>query len=98
MESTSWGEEKINAVLQKLDNEKSIKIKVSERGKLKMEKAVPFLIIYRTTAESDNRLVKLLLSEISYLIIPSDEYKKQQVDELILSIAKKLANKFGAFL
>lgn len=84
-------------ILSRIKNGKKINEKLNPQGKLKIEKPLPFLFIYRSTSEENPLQVRFLLGEVSYLIIPSTAYREQTA-LLIETVAKEMSRIYGAFL
>lgn len=98
MENSFAEEDNIGGIIDKLAREKQVKEKIPPHGKLKIEKPFPFLLVYRSSPQEDKQVIKLLLGEISYLIISSEAYQKQNISQLLTAIAKSLAKTYGSFI
>lgn len=85
-------------ILSRIKNRRKINEKLIPNGKLKIEKPLPFLLIYRTTPEENPLQVRFLLGEVSYLIVPSATYQEQNTALLIEAMAKEFSGIFGAYL
>ena len=91
-------QEQIEDIIAKLENGKQVRKKIADAGKVRIERKLPYLIVYRLRGEVDKHSVRLVLGEISYLIASDDEKNQSNVSKVVFEIAKKLSNEFGAFM
>lgn len=66
-------------------------------GALYMERPLPFLTVYRQTAENDYGTSELIRGEAAYLIVPLSMTRKE-LTQLLKSIVDLQRERFGAFL
>lgn len=66
-------------------------------GALYMERPLPFLTVYRQTADDDLGTSELIRGEAAYLIVPLSMTKKE-LTQLLKSIIDLQRERFGAFL
>lgn len=98
MEENIANEDNIERITNKLARKKQVKETIPPHGKLKIEKPLPFMLVYRFSTQENKQVLKLLLGEISYLIISSEAYQQQNISQLLQAIAKNLAKTFGSFI
>jgi uncharacterized protein (TIGR02421 family) len=85
-------------VIKKLKGDKEIRMKLPDGGLLHFDRPLPFLVVFRQTADGDNRPVSLLVrSQTSFLIAPANG-KPENLKALVHAIAKTISNTSGAFL
>ncbi len=93
-------QEMIDEIVQKLANNQPIRRNIAKKGRLNIDRPLPFLCVYRKPKQrSDKGTAHLILGEAAYLI-SMDEMResRQNVTALVESVSKTLADKFGAFL
>lgn len=90
-------EKVLNQIEDKLKKGEPVRHSLPGKGILKIDKPVPFLLIYRIPEEGkDSFTYNLAKTESSYLIIShKDEHK---VTELLKLISANLADQFGGFM
>lgn len=90
-------EKLLNQIQDKLKTGDPIQISLPCKGILKMEKPVPFLIIYRIPAAGKNTFAyNLTKTESAYLIAPGGQ--ECLLEPIIKVISEFLADKFGGFM
>ena len=90
-------EKLLNQILDKLKKGDPMRVSLPGKGILKMDKPVPFLIVYRIPPDGkDNFTYNLGRTESSYLITP--ESKKNPIEPFIKIITNYLADHFGSFV
>lgn len=90
-------EKLINQILDKLKKGEPMRFSLPCKGILKMDKPVPFLVVYRIPPNGkDNFTYNLGRTESSYLISPDTE--ECSINPFIKVVADYLADYFGSFL
>ena len=93
------GIEAVEEIVQKLAGGKGVRVNFADKGRLNIDRPLPFLCVYRQPFDSEDKgTAHLVLGEASYLIASNDEDFRENSSELIEKAAKTLADKFGAFL
>ncbi|WP_028298907.1 flavohemoglobin expression-modulating QEGLA motif protein [Olivibacter sitiensis] len=87
---------KINQILDKLKKGDPLRISLPERGVLKIDRPLPFIIVYRIREKKDTFISNLSKTESSFLI--ATETAAYPLNMLIQQMAEYLADKFGSFL
>jgi len=91
-------EELIADVIQKLNEDKQVRMELPDGGLLYFDRPLPFLVIFRQPVEGDDRPMSLLVrSQTSFLIAPANG-KPENLKALVHAIAKTISKKSGAFL
>lgn len=86
-----------NQVLDKLKKGEPLRVSLPGRGILKIDRPLPFLIIYRMEeGKKDAFISNLSKTESSFLIAP--ETANYPLSSLVQQIAEYLSDKFGSFL
>ncbi len=89
----------INTITERLTEGKRVRRRLSGKGRINIDRPLPFLCIYRFPDDRDDKgTAHLVLGEGSYLIASSDEAVEVSLSALVEAVAKVLAGKFGAFL
>lgn len=89
----------INAVCDRLANNKRVRRKLPLWGRLHIDRQLPFLCVYRRPREQgDPGTAKLIQGEASYLIAPGHRRTQKSLGALVQRIAETLTMSFGAFL
>ncbi len=87
----------INRILDKIDKGEAINMQLPGKGLLKMERPVPFLILYRIPIDGKDKLTsKLGQTGSSYLY--AEDWTDSGLIEIIHALANALADKFKGFL
>jgi uncharacterized protein (TIGR02421 family) len=68
------------------------------QGKVKIERKLPFLLIYRNPDAEDKRILRLILGESSYIITTEEESEDGEIAELIRLISKTLSEEYRAVM
>jgi uncharacterized protein (TIGR02421 family) len=91
--------EKIKKLInESLDTGDHLNINIKDHSKIKIERKLPFLLIFRNPKPEDKRIVRLVLGESSYIITTDQEDHTGEVAKVIKLLAKKLSGKFGAIM
>lgn len=89
----------IESVCERLANNLRVRRTLPGKGRLHIDRQLPFLCVYRQPPDYDDagteRLVK---GEASYLIAPGATAHHKNVSNLVLQISKTLSEQFGALL
>ncbi|HSJ66723.1 MAG TPA: tyrosine/phenylalanine carboxypeptidase domain-containing protein [Anditalea sp.] len=87
-----------NLINESLDTGEHLNINLKDNSKIKIERRLPFLLIFRNPRPEDKRIVRLVLGESSYIITTEDENHTGEISKVIRLLAKKLSKKFGAIM
>ena len=75
-----------------------LNLNLKDGGKLKIERRLPFLLIYRNTDPTDKMTLRLVLGESSYLVTGPEEHHQTRIGEAVKTIAKTLSKNYGAVM
>lgn len=84
----------IESICKTIERGKSVYRLLPKGGKIVMDRALPFLCVYRYQEAPDAPFARVIRTQASYLIIE----KTLEIDELIKCLAATLSEKFKAFL
>ncbi len=89
----------IKTVCARIAENKRIRRTLPDRGRLHIDRQLPFLCVYRSPLKyEDAGTERLVMGQPSYLIASSDTGMRKSLSELIGNIARTLTREFGAFL
>lgn len=89
----------IDTVCQRIAQNKRVRRTLPDRGRLHIDRQLPFLCVYRQPPDrSDVGTERLVQGEASYLIAPGAAKFRASVAELVRRVVKTLSAEFGAFL
>ncbi len=89
----------IDEITRNLSDGTGIRINFADRGRLNIDRPVPFLCVYRKPKEREDKgTAHLILGEAAYLIAAGDAEFERDLNALVDNISETLADKFGAFL
>jgi uncharacterized protein (TIGR02421 family) len=89
----------IKIITERLIEGKRVRRRLPGKGRINIDRPLPFLCIYRFPVDRDDRgTAHLVVGEGSYLIASSAEAGEKSLSALVESVTKVLADKFGAFL
>ena len=89
----------IRTVCDRLAENKAVRRTLPERGRLHIDRQLPFLCVYRYPPKyEDTGTERLVMGQPSYLIASGDRRIRAGLSELIQNIARTLSGAFGAFL
>lgn len=89
----------INSVCERLEENKTVSLKLPYGGMLYIDRKLPFLCLYRMPPEyEDCGTEKLITGEASYLIASGHKLLHKSLSSLVLNIIKTLSPEFGAYL
>jgi uncharacterized protein (TIGR02421 family) len=91
-------DQKKKSLLNSLKTGSHLNLNLSDGGKLKLERRLPFLLIYRNPDPTDRMTVRLVLGESSYLVASTRENYQTRIGETVRTIAKTLSNNYGAVM
>lgn len=83
---------------ESLQTGEQLNINLKNNSKIKIERKLPFLLIFRNPRPEDKRIVRLVLGESSYIITTQQENHTGEVANIIKTLAKRLSKKFGAIM
>jgi uncharacterized protein (TIGR02421 family) len=93
------GEKLIRSVCARLARNQRVRRTLPGRGRLHIDRQLPFLCIYRRPPENDDPGTdRLVTSEASYLIASGDPALHSSLARLVRGVARTLSGEFGAFL
>lgn len=90
--------ELVEEVTEELKNEKLVNKILPSRGKLRIERNLPFLLIYRYKAKPVRQTVKLVMGESSYFVASGKEDDLEGINQLLKSITQILSESFGSVM
>jgi len=89
----------IRTVCDRLAENKAVRRTLPDRGRLHIDRQLPFLCVYRYPPKyKDTGTERLVMGQPSYLIASGDSRMGASLSELIQNIARTLSREFGAFL
>ena len=98
-EADAVSERLISVVRKRLTEGKRVRRTLPRRGRLAIDRPLPFLCVYRRPTKSDDDATfRLVTSEASYLSSSADRRQQAGVSRLATTVAKTMAERFGSFL
>ena len=89
----------INSICERLANNKPVRRKLPQKGRIHIDRQLPFLCVYRIPPGwNDKGTRRLVLGEASYLIASGDRKFYPSLARLLSRVARTLSSEFGAFL
>lgn len=89
----------IDEVCQRLANNQQVRRTLPEKGRLHIDRQLPFLCVYRQPPEDvDAGTERLIQGEASYLVVPGSSAYRPSVVKLVREVVRTLSAAFGAFL
>ena len=89
----------IDTVCQRLAVNQPVRRTLPEKGRLHIDRHLPFLCVYRQPDDNiDAGTEKLVQGEASYLIVSGGAGFEKSVSDLVHRVAKTMSAEFGAFL
>jgi uncharacterized protein (TIGR02421 family) len=87
-------------VIADLAVNKPVRLELPGGGRLHLDRQLPFLCIYRRTANEvgDSGAEQLVTCEACYMIVPAEERAASRVLKLLREIVQYLSKQFGSFL
>jgi uncharacterized protein (TIGR02421 family) len=86
-------------VCERLEAGGRVRRSLPGRGRLHIDRQLPFLVVYRRPASApDPGTDRLVTSEAAYLVAPSDGSLRPSLGGLLRPIVRALRERFGAFL
>lgn len=98
MAQSSRQPELLPEVIGELKAGKLINMTLPAEGRLKIERHLPFLLIYRYRENPVRQTVRLVMGESSYLINSGEQGKLVETKALLKSVAGTLSKAFGAVM
>jgi uncharacterized protein (TIGR02421 family) len=87
------------AVLAKLAEDQAVRQELPSGGRIRFDRRLPFVCVYRRKADGEDRgTEELLESEAASLILPASPRGARIGRDLLQSIVETLASHFGSFL
>ncbi len=87
-----------DSLIQSLKTGKHLNINLVNGGKIKIERRLPFLLIFRNPDPEDKQVAKLVLGESSYLVTIGGDYSLEEVKGNVKMFAKTLSKVFGTIM
>jgi len=87
----------IRTICRRLAENKGVRRTLSDRGRLHVDRQLPFLCVYRRLP-GDVGTARLVTSEAAYLVTPESEEGRAGVSDLIRELVGTMAAEFGAYL
>ncbi|MEJ2468056.1 MAG: DUF1704 domain-containing protein [Campylobacterales bacterium] len=91
-------QELIDGFCSRLEENKPLREALPGGGRIHIDRALPFVCLYRTPPHSDVGTEKLVHGEASYIVASGDADYEEGLTSLIKTIAQKMRERFGAFL
>ena len=89
----------INSICERLASNKPIRRRLPQKGRIHIDRQLPFLCVYRIPSGwNDRGTRRLVLGEASYLIAPGEQSYHRSLSKLIWNVINTLSSQFGAFL
>ncbi len=89
----------IRTVCTRLAENKQVRRTLPDRGRLHIDRQLPFLCVYRyPPSHKDVGTARLVMGQPSYLIASGDKQTRESLSKLIQKIVQTLSGEFGAFL
>lgn len=89
----------IDEVCQRLAGNHSVRRSLPEKGRLHIDRQLPFLCVYRQPPNAEDAgTERLVQGEASYLVAPGSSEFQRSVSKLVRDIASTQSKEFGAFL
>jgi len=87
-------------VIADLAEDKPVRLELPEGGRLHLDRRLPFVCVYRRTAEDedDSGTEQLVTCEACYMIVPAEPRAASRALKLLREIVQHLAQHFGSFL
>ncbi|MFC4870908.1 flavohemoglobin expression-modulating QEGLA motif protein [Negadavirga shengliensis] len=86
-----------NTLTEYLSKGSHVSIKLENGGKLKKERLLPYLLVYRYASRED-KCIRLVLGESSYVIFPQTENQDGETAQIIKYVSKNISQKVGAVM
>ncbi len=87
-----------SVALERLAKNKPVRRSLPNDGRLRIDRQLPFLVVYRVPKSFDGGTGDLVTSEAAYLIAPSDEEHHGSIEALCQRLAGLLNEHFGTYL
>ncbi|CAN5676977.1 flavohemoglobin expression-modulating QEGLA motif protein [soil metagenome] len=89
----------IDEITRNLSAGAGIRINFADKGRLNIDRPLPFLCVYRKPETGEDKgTAHLILGEASYLVASGSAADAPDLSALVENISETLADKFGAFL
>ncbi len=89
----------ILSLQERLLENKRIRRIFPERGRLHIDRQLPFLCVYRIPSDKpDFQTGRLIVGQASYLLAPGAKQQRRSVADLVRMIVRTLSREFGTFL
>ena len=89
----------IRAVCQRLGRNQRVRRTLPAKGRIHIDRQLPFLCVYRQPADCEDAGTKRLVKgEASYLVAPGEDRYRTDVATLAREVVRTLSAEFGAFL
>ena len=99
MTVSGYKPEWIHELAERLSRNQRIRRALPGKGRLHIDRQLPFLCIYRRPEDfDDSGMERLVIGEAAYLKFSADKKNRKNVSELVNKIVNILVQEFGAFL
>jgi uncharacterized protein (TIGR02421 family) len=89
----------VDSICQRLSKNKTVRRRLPGRGRVHIDRQLPFLCVYRRRSGGRDRgTERLVTSEASYVLAPAGRGHEVELKHLVQSIVRTLEPSFGAFL
>ena len=89
----------IDDVTRRLAEDQRVRRTLPMRGRLHIDRQLPFLCVYRRPLKTDDAgTEQLVTSEAAYLVAPASRTLQPAVSDLVASIVRTMTGVFGSFL
>ncbi|MFC1748933.1 flavohemoglobin expression-modulating QEGLA motif protein [Pseudomonadota bacterium] len=97
-ETKRSGNKLISEIGHLLSENKPVRRKLHETGRLHIDRQLPFLCVHRQLSSDDLGTANLMFGQGSYLKTTAEASQQSEISELVYDIAKVQSEIFGAFL
>jgi uncharacterized protein (TIGR02421 family) len=89
----------VRGIVERLARGEPVRMRLPGRGRIHLDRALPFLAVYRNPPGGDDAETRgLVVSEPAYLVAPGEPERQPQVVALVRTLAAALREQFGAVL
>ncbi|WP_026953468.1 flavohemoglobin expression-modulating QEGLA motif protein [Algoriphagus vanfongensis] len=86
------------AILKALETGESLKMRLGKKTRFKIERRLPFLLVYRYKAKESSPITTLVASESSYLITDRNTDYNSDAAILVKEFAKKISSEYRSVM
>ncbi len=88
----------ITTICRRLSQNKRVRRTLPDRGRLHVDRQLPFLYVYRRPSDTHDLGTDLVKGEAAYLIASAAPEHRAAISKLVTSLARTMVAEFGAFL